>query len=251
MTDKPTPIDTSVPLDLHPEAISPHGEAFRADDAPGKMGLAHATAALAEMHDSYRKIAAAASAIQDSEHRVVATPAGLRVGRADLGPLVDAAKAAFDKTARAVDGRLRSIGEEQADLAKRLDGVLSEPTRSAAGIALATEARTYLRSLEPGKAMKVVMDAARAGDRVTAAAVLTAPPYLSGLDAARHSELRDFAAATLEPRLHASLGALERIADHVRRASQSYVAMYAKVSRAANAGPGARVQAALRELHSV
>lgn len=246
-----TPIDTSVPLDLHPEALAPLAGTFAPDDMPGKMGLALGQAALAEMHDSYRKIATAASAIQESEHRVVSTPAGLRVGRADLGPLVDAAKAAFDRTARAVDNRLKSLAEEHEGLAKRMESALTEPSRSAVGIAQASEVRTYLRSLEPAKAMTVALDAMRAGDRVTAAAVLTAPPYLSGLDAEKHGELRKLAAATLEPRLHAAIDGLERITDHVRRASQSYVALYAKVTRAANAGPGARVQAALKELHSV
>jgi hypothetical protein len=250
MTEAPTPIDTAVPLDLHPDALLPHAATFAPADMPGRMGLDLGRAALAEMHDSYRKIAHAARAIQETEHSIVSTPAGLRVGRADLGPLVEAAKVAFDRTARAVDTRLTALAGEHAELSKRLEATLVEPSRSAAGIAQAGEVRTHLRSLgSPAKAMAVAMEALQAGDRVTAAAVLTAPPYLSGLDAAKHEELRKLAASMLEPKLDTAMTALDKITDHVRRATQSYVGMYAKVAKAANAGPSNRVRAALRELH--
>lgn len=250
MTDKPIPIDTSVPLDLHPDALLPHADTFAVEGVPGKMGLELGRAALAEMHDSYGKIARAAKAIQDTEHSIVSTPAGLRMGRADLEPLVAAAKAAFDRTANAVDARIRSLEAERTDLTKRLDATLTEPSKSAIGIAQASEIRSHLRSLEPAKAMTVAMDAMRAGDRMTAAAILTAPAYLSGLDAAKHGELRKLAASTLEPNVDKALTALDKISDHVKRATQSYVGMYAKVTQAANAGPSSKVRAALKELHN-
>ncbi len=249
MTDKTIPIDTTVPLDLHPDALLSHASTLAAEGMPGKMGLDLGRAALAEMHDSYGKIARAAKAIQETEHSIVSTPAGLRVGRADLEPLVTAAKAAFDRTANAVDTRLKSLEAERSDLAKRLDTTLTEPSKSAVGIAQASEIRSHLRSLDPGMAMSVALDALRAGDRMTAAAILTAPPYLSGLDAAKHGELRKLAASTLEPNVDAAITALDSIADHVKRAAKSYVGMYAKVTQAANAGPSNKVRAALKELH--
>jgi hypothetical protein len=245
MTDKSIPIDTMVPLDLHPDALLPHEDTFAIEGVPGKIGLELGRAALTEMHESYGKIARAAKAIQETEHSIVSTPAGLRVGRADLEPLVTAAKAAFDRTANAVDARLKSLETERTDLAKRLDATLTEPSKSAIGIAQASEIRSHLRSFDnPAKALMVVMDAMRAGDRMTAAAILTAPAYLSGLDVAKHGELRQLAAATLEPNVDKALTALEKITDHVRRATQSYVGMYAKVTSAANAGPSNKVRAA-------
>jgi hypothetical protein len=250
MTDKSIPIDTMVPLDLHPDALLPHEDTFAIEGVPGKIGLELGRAALTEMHESYGKIARAAKAIQETEHSIVSTPAGLRVGRADLEPLVTAAKAAFDRTANAVDARLKSLETERMDIAKRLDATLTEPSKNAVGIAQASEIRTHLRSMEPAKVLVVAMDAMRAGDRMTAAAILTAPAYLSGLDAAKHSELRQLASATLEPNVDKALTALEKITDHVRRATQSYVGMYAKVTSAANAGPSNKVRAALKELHN-
>lgn len=244
-------VTTAAPPDLHPDALLPHAGALTGDDAPGAQAYLLAREAMGELYASYGRIAEAVKAIEASEHSVVSTPAGLRLGRPDLGPLVEAAQRAFERTARLVDARLASVTGDRDSLAKRLDATLTEPSRSAHGIAQASEIRTHLRSLTKAKVMETVHAAASLGDRMTVAAVLTAPPYLSGLDAEAHGTLRKAAMTTLEPRLAAAVDALDAVADRVRQASQSYVGLYARVRRGADAGPSSRIRAALKALTEV
>ncbi|KQM27326.1 MULTISPECIES: hypothetical protein [unclassified Sphingomonas] len=81
----------------------------------------------------------------------------------------------------------RTVDTLDANITK-LEGELNAPVEQRATASMASEIRSYFRSLDPGPRMNALRQAIEAGDDTTVTAVLGGRPYLSGLEPDLHAE---------------------------------------------------------------
>lgn len=81
----------------------------------------------------------------------------------------------------------RTVDTLNANITK-LEGELNAPVEQRATASMASEIRSYFRSLDPGPRMSALRQAIEAGDDTTVTAVLGGRPYLSGLAPDLHAE---------------------------------------------------------------
>jgi hypothetical protein len=106
----------------------------------------------------------------------------------------------------------RAVDVLNANITKA-DAELNAPVEQRATAAMASEIRSYFRSLNDGPRMNALRQAIEAGDDVTVTAVLGGRPYLSGLEPDLHAEfLRDWHKAQ-RPVEAKKLGAMRQAAD--------------------------------------
>ncbi|MFN4134961.1 MAG: hypothetical protein ACK4G2_04860 [Novosphingobium sp.] len=172
---RPSNRDVDVPIDHHPGTIR--------GDGPSAQS---ARAAMTAMHDAWTRIAEAAA------DEGIDPP---RLAKAAQSAMERALTAA-DRATSAIDGRV-----------KELETAITAAVQPRVDPTLAAEVRAYWR--EKGWASGLV-EALRADAR-TASAILSAPGYLSGLDAERLETMRRIAVdaharehqAALDEALHA------------------------------------------------
>ncbi len=128
----------------------------------------------------------------------------------------EAAGRAFERVNKASDVRCKQLQRHRETLATRVAAAVDNPSRrSAEGLSVASEIRAHLKSMAESKRPMFLARATDAGDRTTVAAVLHAPPYLSGLTERQQTELRQRAARTFAPvdteQLAATEATIERV----------------------------------------
>lgn len=232
-------IRSDISLSLHPDAITPHSKTL-SEDTVGhaayracREGLATMYTTLAAINDAERALLATIpkdAAIAGGRPRGNVRAVG---GRVVVPPeraaeLAEAATAAFERGAPVVDRRKKEIEDVRTKLAARVHAAIftvqdNRPER----IAQAAEIRGHFKAEK--SPFKLIADAIKAGDRQTAAAVLSAPAFLSGLTAKQHAELQSLAEKTFAPEDSAQVAACDAVLDHLMRASQTFVGRYGEI----------------------
>jgi hypothetical protein len=237
-----------VPMNMHPAVIRP--------GAPDPV-TAVATEALGIMYETYGTIEDAYRALVETADGERYQPGevskgirhvdqGLRVVTGHEGDFVEAVTAAFERVAPRVDVRLAEMEKNRARIAAKVEEALGKPDD------LAPEIRAHVRSIRGNaQQLKFLNDRIVAKDVRTVAAVLSAPPYLSGLTAANHETARNAAEANLAPDDYRQLKATEAAIEAVRLASSRFVERYGEaMSLAPTAKPDHRSKALLGRLRS-
>lgn len=238
--DGNTEIRTDVPASVHPDMVLPLAGALDREGTPGRAAYSAARAALGELRDTYAAIEDAERAVRDAEPPAAA-PGLRRAAGAREEELAEAATRAFDRTAASVDRRVASMRGARDALAARLSEALADPAAATPqGIAIAQEVRAHFRALGADERHAFLSAAVEAGDRRTVAALLSAPPYLSGMTPEVAASLRSRAADRWAPVESAQARALERAVDRVIDASRALVERYAAVVRRAERPARAR-----------
>ena len=145
-------------------------------------------------------------------------------------------------------GRVKELQSYADSLEKAVAEAVDDPTRrTSEGLALAGEIRTHLKGLAKGERVTFVKRAIDEGDRRTVAAVLHAPPYLSGLTDRQLGTLRDFAANAFAPTEHAQARATRAAIDRVTSGGSRLVTRYGQALKLKDT-PAARANAGLNDL---
>lgn len=256
MNDFPE-ISADVSPGIHPSALAPQRKAL----ATGQDSLGNAT---------YNPIIAAAEEGLSTAYEFLATvataerlvdglgdPAGRRqVGNAATGEirsqtwgavhldrgklrkvgegdqeLADATDAAFQRVASTLDKRRAEVVKGIAFLEGKVAEALNPPSRKTQeAVQVEAQIRSHIASLG-SKAGGFVLDRIRAKDITTAAAVLHAPAYLSGLKDADMPKYRQLAAATFAPDETRQLEAANKLSDALMQAGAAALAKNMEVAR--------------------
>jgi hypothetical protein len=262
-----------VPPDMHPDALSGLAKVLDVEQTVGRMALSAGREALSAMYRVYAAWNDAEEALQaaaPAAHRrqlaandpIRRVPGLERSISGDVRMLdgkpfrfhgreneyVEAAGKAFEVASKNVDARLKELAGFRDGLAKRVAEALDHPARrTVEGLSLAAEVRAHAKGLPDAKRWAFVAEAIEAGDLPTVAAILAAPPFLSGLSARQGANAREAAARRLAPIPYGQLVATEKVIDRVRAASQSFVGRYGKALALRNT-PKAKADAGLAKL---
>lgn len=240
-----------LPPSVHPAVLSPlaatldqPGTAGRSAYNAGRIALEELRKSYAAIDDAERALRAAAPPTSD----IRMGPNGLyqHVGREE--ELSAAAERAFNRTARAVDLRMAEMKAHASILEGNVADALKDPRGTAAdGIALAQEVRGHLRSLPDAERFTFIRKAIESDDRRSVAAVLAAPPFLSGLSPETLVMVRDLAARRWAPVDYAQGKAVAKAIERVMTASTTIVGRYARVLKLAD-GPSGKASQAIGKL---
>lgn len=116
--------------------------------------------------------------------------------------LVDAANTRFASVAKSVDACLSRLSEIQASVEDAIGKAMTDPTiATSAGAIVAGELRAYLRGLEPDERFAYAAKHASEGNLRSVAAILDAPPELSGLSSNQIDAIRNEAEKSVAPDL--------------------------------------------------
>lgn len=147
-----------------------------------------------------------------------------------------------------MDLRMAEMKAHASILEGNVADALKDPRATAAdGVALAQEVRAHLRSLPDAERFTFIRKTIESDDRRSVAAVIAAPPFLSGLAPASHAMVRDLAARRWAPVDHAQAQAVARAIEHVTTASKVIVGRYSRVLKLAD-GPSGRASPAIGKL---
>jgi hypothetical protein len=243
-----------VPVDYHPDALLGLARALDVDATIGRAALAAAREALTAMYRVYSAMNDAEKALQAAapparrRQQPAEDPTALLAKAAAItgdvrlvrgkpirftgreNEFAEAATQAFEAASTVVDRRLKELAGFREGLAKRVTDALDNPARrTAEGLALASEVRAHIKGLSDSKRWEFVASAIGTRDKATVAAILAAPPFLSGLTARQQASMRELAAQEFTPVDHAQLAATEAAIERVQRASGAFLARYAKV----------------------
>ncbi|MCC6920495.1 MAG: hypothetical protein IT548_14960 [Alphaproteobacteria bacterium] len=196
--DDTTPVRADVPISLHPEMLSPFQDVLDKKDTVGVSAFAAGREALRLCHEAYARINDAEAEVRKTSPKVTrrsATGANHTSIAMNYEELADAASRALARLSPSIDRRVEELKRHFDTLTKAVETALDDPKRKTPeGLALASEVRAHLKSLPEAKRLKFAAEAVDAGDRETVAALLQAPPFLSGFDAQAMSILRARAA---------------------------------------------------------
>jgi hypothetical protein len=264
MTD--IPIDSRIAPNLHPAAMGGDHDVLNIDASPGA----------AAWHDAQQAVSlgyTTLTAINDAEAalaQVYAASGARRVqhpnGRSEyLGPLrmdsvtgrlrvftshdeefVDVVNAATDRAAKVIDARHTSIRRTIAALDHRVKEALVPKVSPG----LSAEIRAHVKGMKQGERLAFLHTAAKSGDVDTIGSVITAPPYLSGVDDKTVEAVRQIAAVAVAPRDWNQARAAERALAQVEAVGGALLKRMADVQARKNtvrADAGKKV-AALRKV---
>ena len=226
MTETKTPLRTDVPPDWHPSILAPTHAELLVDGTLGPALLRTAGDAMGALYNTFAKLQDARSASLQA-----AVLPGKVLGRSEPLPQpVDPARldaammSAFNHVAPKVEGSLATLRTQRDDVAKRLaEKVDYVDGRSPQGIAVATQIRQHVAGLPKTERSVFVQSAIKRGDRATAAAVLSGPGYLSGIDDAALVLLREACGRQFAPIDHAQLASANKLVARVEAARASFV----------------------------
>jgi hypothetical protein len=244
MSDK---IDTSVPINLHPQSLANFAEHLDVKDTIGAEAIQVARNAMQAVHDGYAAINAAEAMVRRSagQVRVVDGRKEIVAVSEDLGK---AAQQRFNAIAPTVDTAVKKLKGIQQVLEKRVNEAISDPqAQTAPGIALASEVRAHIKAMQPTDRTEFVRTLVTSGDKRSLHALLSAPGYLSGLDAGSLDTLRALASNHFAKQDYAQMLAVQ---DTVTRVTTAGSVLLGRMQRAVAAGksPKAAADAAIREL---
>lgn len=133
----------------------------------------------------------------------------------------------------------RTSAPTESTLSARFTAGLAEPATEPADLAMMQEIRTWLRSLLDPERLTRVRQLAADGDKPALRAVLTAPPYLTGLDEEMLALILDEAAKRNHPERHGKLEAFRQAASAAERALEGVI----RYVEQETAGAGSRLMA--------
>src|ERR1700756_5708461 len=237
MNDK---VDTSVPMHLHPQVLANLAEHLDVKDTVGAQAIAVARGALQAVHDGYAAINAAEAAVRKASGQIrMVNGRQQSVGASeDLGK---AAQARFNAIAPTIDSSVRQLKGIEQVLEKRVNEAISAPhANTPTGIALATEVRNHIKAMEPSARTDFVRNIVTSGDKRSLNALLSAPGYLSGLDAGTLDTLRELASNHFAQQDWIQLGAVR---DATRRVQTAGSVLLGRMQRAVEAGKNPKAAA--------
>lgn len=178
--------------------------------------------------------------------REAAAAAG-NLGLTDLGKR----QAIFDwaeKNLPALREKLNRIRAQASDTVENASKTMTEgftkPAEEPHDIALLQEVRTWLRTMPESQRTMKVIELARAGDRTALRAVLTAPTYLTGVDADLLSRVRDIVAQTDHPERFAKVQAVRKASEFAERALDGVIRFIEQEGTVQGKRPGQPSEAA-------
>ena len=141
-----------------------------------------------------------------------------------------AAHWAFNRAARTVDLRMAEMKAHASILEEKMAEALKDPRGATAeGLAVAHEVRAHLRPLPKSERSTFIAKAIDADDRRTVAAVLSAPPFLSGIGSETSTTVRDQAARRWASVEHEQARAIAKAIERVTTALNLLASHYAMV----------------------
>ncbi|MBR0677145.1 hypothetical protein GXW77_13255 [Roseomonas alkaliterrae] len=241
------PIDARVSPNLHPAAMVMEHDALNIDGSPGAAAWHDAQQAVSLGYTTLSAIndaeAALAKVYAESGARRTQHPNGrseylgpirmdggtgrLRVFTSHEEEFVEAVNNAAARAAKVIDARRASILRTITALETRV----KEALLPRVGPGLAAEIRAHVKSLKAGERLSFLQAAAQAGDVDTIGSVITAPPYLSGVDEKTVTLVREVAARAVAPRDWDQARAAERTLVQVEAVGSALLKRVADVSR--------------------
>lgn len=267
MLEESIPIRADVPIDYHPDSLLGVAKALNEPGSLGMSALAAAREALrvcyegmGKLRDAERDLNAMAEpalrrqhAIRDGGHTEVTSNVRMIRGAPtrfqDATEFVAAADKAFARISPVVDRRMRELRGYRDQLSARVAAAIDHPARrTAEGLALASEVRAHMRGLKKAEdRLEFARRAVTAGDKTTAAAILHAPAYLSGMSDDVHAIVRASAAHRFAPLDSAQLDATDAAIRQVIGAGNAVTRRFADVL-ALKEGPAVKAADSLRAL---
>ena len=262
MTD--LPIRDDVPVSFHPKILS----AFSADlDVPGTIGSDGYHLALQSLATAYTNlghIAEAEAELAEARKHNQAMPRGeeswtQKLANANRGrrPSLDggmeeqffaAASEAMIATMGVVERDQKRINQ----LADALEKNVAEKLRHSSWTpTLYGEVRAHVAKMTPEERFTFIRERIRADDLGSVAAILSAPPYLSGLDAENVALFREQAAAHFAPKDHAQAKAMRGLSERVSNALNGLSQRHLGYVNARDANPRVKAGKKLDKLRAV
>ncbi|MGH6678399.1 MAG: hypothetical protein ACREDL_05595, partial [Bradyrhizobium sp.] len=165
--------------------------------------------------------------------------------------LANAAEAAWKRIAPIIDRKVKELNGTITVISNRVAAAIDEPTRKTPeGIALATEVRNYVRALPLEQRTAFINQAINDSDKATIAALLHAQPFLSGLSAQAHANMRKQAAAKFAPLDSGQYDAATSAIEYVTSAGSALSARYGKVMHSMRQTPVEKAADQLKALAS-
>ena len=157
------------------------------------------------------------------------TPAGIRAADAEW-----AAENLPTLRERLIKIR-RTAEKAETSMIAELTADLRVPATEPHDILMMQEIRTWLRSLPEAERLKQIRKLSGQGDKSVLRAMLTVPPYLTGVDEELLVALRDDAARRAYPERHAKMEAFRKAANVAERAVEGVIRYVEQETTAANA----------------
>jgi hypothetical protein len=228
----PDHVDVRAGLQLHSQNLDRFATALKTTQA--RAAVEAATQALASTHATMGKMVAAADelAVQRPEDRV------LNPGRQGSPPMISyvtpeakknevriALATAYNREAARLDKAATENTVAQAGLEQQIANRLRNPRANETSVAhVADSIRNHVKNLgSESAASAFVHNAIVAGDHETVAAVLSAPPFVSGLNREMHAHLRDMAEQKFSPDEYADRQTLRKLGEHMTMASSLFL----------------------------
>jgi hypothetical protein len=255
------PIRTDIPVTIHPDAAMGYAKPLNIRNSQGAIALGAAREALKEIFTSYADM-------NDTELALHATgkPVALKLGdklpndgtirmvdgvptrHIDNEQYVKACEAAYARTAKVVDAKVRTLTSLEDQLHTKVAAAITNPQKThPESIALAQETRNYVKNLKDTHRFRFVAAAIERGDRNTAAAIISAPSFLSGFDDASVDTLRSLAEMQFAPMEKSQLEATKKAIAHVTSAGSALLGRVAKAQASRNRST-VKADAALKKL---
>ncbi len=243
---EPPPIDTGLPIDIHPTSLAGLAKALDVEGSMGRHILADAHTALAVTYttmSSIRQTRVEVEATHSTGKKVVsggqvvhetAYPDGFfeAVGRAD-----SRASRQIDSAHAGIQAKIHSLKDRVAKAMEHPD--VQKP--------IAGEVRAHFKSLTSPQRLKVFREAVDAGDKRTVAAVLDSPHYLLGVGADEMKTFRAMAERKFAPLESSQLEAAKKALDKVEAAGNHLTWMVAEILELRNS-PAQRSLKAIKQL---
>lgn len=231
---------------IHPTSIIGRAPAL---DVPGTMGqhiYTEAQTALTAIYNTLGEIKDVRAGVEKTNQTNREGVQGGKVVRLVAYPdsFFDGVDRAFTRASRQADSANAGISAKIASLTKQVDELLSDPSTQKP---VAVEIRAHAKSLTDSQRVAFVQEAGKNKDRVTLAALLAGPPYLSGMSKEQADLARNVAEEAFAPRESAQLRAAKVVLERVREAGSALVQYYSEVS-ALRDNPASRARRAIDKL---
>lgn len=255
MTD--LPIRPDVSPSAHPDALEGHEAVLNVDNTPGQSAYLAGRNALAETYRLLSFTADAEAAVQEAApssrrrqslsegHAAFLGPLRYGVGGIERftgreALLSEAYGKAFEPVARAADREMKNIQGQIGRLESRVKEALTfEGAALSSRSGQATEIRQFLKAFSKDtERWSFLSERLDAQDRQAIDAVLSSPPYLSGLTAEQHEALRVMAAEAWCPQDFQQLKSCEVLLERVREGTQHLLSTMMRLKTNADAHPG-------------
>ncbi len=245
MTEAPA-VRGDISPSIHPTSLIGRAPAL---DVPGTMGqhiYTDAQTALTVIYNTLGEIKDVRAQVEKTNQTNREGVQGGKIVRLVAYPdsFFTGVDRAFSRASRQVDSADAGISAKIASLTTRVDTMLSDPATQKP---VAVEIRAHAKSLTDSKRVAFITDAAKNKDRVTLAALLAGPAYLSGMSKEQAELARNVAEEAFAPQESAQLRAAKVVLDRVRDAGSALVSYYGEVS-ALRDSPASRARRAIDKL---